>query len=182
MYQGANATALQSQQWLGESLIRLMENKPYQSIPIGAICKEADLSRQTFYNVFDSKEEVLRFCLRTQYEKQFRRLARQQILTVEEVVKAFAVVAENHQLLRLMVENQLDGVLAEEMTRCVSLFASRFVKQEKQNEMLPYSEALLSGGLGHLLVYWFRQEAPISIEKLAQLITEFLEGNLFLPA
>lgn len=69
MYQGNNATALRSQEWLCESLAKLMGVQPYASITIGAICKHADLSRQTFYNVFDSKEEVLRFCLRRQYEK-----------------------------------------------------------------------------------------------------------------
>lgn len=89
------------------------------------------------------------------------------------------VVAENQKLLRLMVENGLDGILADEMTRCVSLFAGRFVRDAQNNEALAYSEVLLSGALGHLLVYWFRQDQPISIEKLTQLISEFLEGNLF---
>ena len=180
MYQGKNSTARQSQQWLGESLIRLMEQKPYSAITIGAICKEADLSRQTFYNVFENKEEVLRFCLRQQYEKQFQRFAAQEVITVGEIVGAFAVVvAEKQKLLRMMIENQLDSILADEITRCVALFAGKFVKKEQQGERLSYSEVLLSGALGHLLVYWFQQERPISIEQLTQLITEFLEGQLF---
>ena len=180
MYQGKNSTALQSQQWLGESLVRLMAQKPYTAITIGAICKEADLSRQTFYNVFESKEDVLRFCLRKQYEKQFQRFINQDVITVGEIVSAFAVVvAENQDLLRRMIENQLDGILTDEITRCIALFAGKFVKKEQQREQLPYSEVLLSGALGHLLVYWFRQEQPISIEQLTQLITEFLEGQLF---
>ena len=180
MYQGKNSTALQSQQWLGESLIRLMNRTPYTAITIGAICREADLSRQTFYNVFESKEEVLRFCLRRQYEKQFQRFADQNGITVGEIVGAFAVVvAENQNLLRRMIENQLDSILADEITRCVALFAGKFVKKEQQGERLAYSEVLLSGALGRLLVYWFRQDQPISMEQLTQLITEFLEGQLF---
>lgn len=179
MYQGNNGVAIQSQHWLGEALTKLMEQQSYQNITIGAICSQADLSRQTFYNVFDSKEEVLRFCLRSCYEKQFRRFADQQTISVGEIVGAFAVVvAVNQKLLRLMVENKLDGILVDEMTQCVSLFAGRFVRQEKKDETLPYIEALLSGALGQLLVYWFRQETPISIEKLTKLITEFLEGKL----
>ena len=180
MYQGNNATAIQSQQWLGEGLVRLMSQQPYAAITIGAICKEADLSRQTFYNVFDSKEEVLRFCLRQQYEKQFRRFAGHEKITVEEIVGAFAVVvAENQTLLRLMIENHLDSVLADEITQCVALFAGKFVNKDRGTERLAYSEALLSGALGHLLVYWFRQEQPFSIGQLTRLITDFLEGKLF---
>ena len=180
MYQGKNTTALQSQRWLGEGLVRLMERMAYGEITIGALCKEADLSRQTFYNVFDSKEEVLRFCLKSQYEKQFLRFQKQTSITVEELVGAFgAVVAENESLLRRMIENQLQGILAEEITKCVSLFAGRFVNQKKRDDMLPYAEIMLSGALGQLLVYWFRQERPISMEELTRLITEFLEGKLF---
>lgn len=180
MYQGSNPTALQSQQWLGESLISLMKSTPYPQITIGSICTGADLSRQTFYNVFESKEEVLRFCLRSQYEKQFHRFAKQQSISVGEIVGAFAVVvAENQELLRLMVKSKLDGIIADEMTKCVSLFAGQFVKQDKRNETLPYAEALLSGALGHLLVFWFQEEEPISIEKLTRLITDFLAGDLF---
>ena len=180
MYQGKNNTAIQSQQWLGESLVRLMSQTSYPAITVGAICKEADLSRQTFYNVFENKEEILRFCLRQQYEKQFQRFADQDVITVGEIVGAFAVVvAENQNLLRRMIENQLDSVLADEITRCVALFAGKFVKKEQPGERLAYSEVLLSGALGHLLVYWFRQEQPISMEELTQLITEFLEGQMF---
>ena len=180
MYQGNNVTAIQSQQWLGEGLVRLMVQQPYSAITIGAICKEADLSRQTFYNVFDSKEEVLRFRLRQQYEKQFQRFANQEMITVGEIVGAFAVVvAENQNLLRLMIENHLDSVLADEITQCVALFAGKFVSKDRGTERLAYSEALLSGALGHLLVYWFRQAQPISIVQLTQLITDFFEGKLF---
>ena len=180
MYQGNNGTAIQSQQWLGEGLIRLMSQQPYAAITIGAICKEADLSRQTFYNVFESKEEVLRFCLRQQYEKQFRRFAGHEKITVAEIVEAFAVVvAENQNLLRMMIENHLDSILADEITQCVALFAGKFVKKEQNNEQLPYAEALLSGALGHLLVYWFRQEQPISMEQFAGVISDFLQGNLY---
>ena len=180
MYQGNNVTAIQSQQWLGEGLVRLMAQQSYAAITIGAICKEADLSRQTFYNVFDSKEEVLRFCLRQQYEQQFRRFAGHEKITVEEIVEAFAVVvAENQNLLRLMIENHLDSILADEITKCVTWFAGRFVRKGCGADRLAYSEALLSGALGHLLVYWFRQAQPISIEQLTQLITDFLEGKLF---
>ena len=67
MYRGSNPSALQSQQWIVDSLISLMEVKPYQQITIMDICKRADLSRQTFYNVFSQKEDVLRFCMQKEY-------------------------------------------------------------------------------------------------------------------
>ena len=73
MYVGNNATAIRSQKWIVDSLLSLMEQKPYAEITVRDICKAADLSRQTFYNVFDSKDEVLCFRLRNEYQRQFAR-------------------------------------------------------------------------------------------------------------
>ena len=58
MYSGTNPTALQSQRWIADSLTGLMLEKSYARITIQDICKRADLSRQTFYNFFNSKESI----------------------------------------------------------------------------------------------------------------------------
>lgn len=178
MYYGTNPTALQSRQWIVESLIALMEVKPYKQITIMDICKKADLSRQTFYNVFDQKEDVLRFCLQGEYGRQFQSVENHAVITVEEIVAAFAAVLQkNEKLLSLMIQNGLDTIISDEIAKCVSLFADRFVVNP--DEELSYSKAILSGALAHLLVYWFRQDTPISLQQLTMLLSDFLEGRLF---
>ncbi|WP_148129013.1 TetR/AcrR family transcriptional regulator, partial [Nosocomiicoccus sp. HMSC067E10] len=52
-------SVIQSQQWIYESLIKLMQEKSFNSISIGEITKLADLDRTTFYRNFDSKEDIL---------------------------------------------------------------------------------------------------------------------------
>lgn len=179
MYQGNNPTALQSQHWIADSLLMLMQEKPYAQITIQNICKRADLSRQTFYNMFDSKEEVLRFCLREQYEQQLHRFSSKPMISLHETVEVFASVLDgNRTLLQSMLDNQLGGIIADEIAKCVSLFADRFVSHKDQN--LPYSEALLSGALAHLLLCWFQQRHPISIQALTELLSAFLSGQLYL--
>lgn len=180
MYRGNNVTALQSQRWLRDALIDLMNEKAYSSITIADICKHADLSRQTFYNVFDNKDEVIRFSLRENYEKQFRMLENRETLSVKEMVDAFiSALNENKILLNDIVNNNLENLLADELTQCIALFAGKFVRKEQQDDLFPYSEIMLSGALGQLLVYWIRQDTPISTEKMAILITNFLNGKLY---
>ena len=130
--------------------------------------------------MFEQKEDVLRFCLRGEYRQQFHSLENHRVITVEEIVGAFVCVLEkNEKLLSLMIKNRLDAIVADEIAKCVSLFANRFVKDSAKKPQLAYSEVILSGALAHLLTYWFRQEDAISLEQLTQLITEFLEGKLF---
>ena len=180
MYRGNNPTAIQSQNWLAESLIVLMEEKPFSQITVQDICKKADLSRQTFYNFFSAKEEILRYCLQQKYEEQFSKYSDSLTISIGEIVEAFTdVLTENKQLLNLMVNNGLDGIIADEISKCISLFANRFVNSEHSKEILPYSESLLSGALAHLLVFWFQQEKPISQNALNEILTDFLDGNLY---
>lgn len=180
MYVGNNATAIRSQRWIVDSLLSLMEQKPYAEITVRDICKKADLSRQTFYNVFDSKDEVLCFRLRNEYQRQFARFCNNESITVPEIVEAFtAVLLEDKRVLSLMIDNGLEDIISSEISKCVSMFASRFVKAENDNELLPYSIALVSGALAEMLVYWFKRDEPISIDKLTSLLTDFLSGNLY---
>lgn len=65
MYRGNNVTAIQSQRWLGEALIDLMKEKAYSAITIADICKRADLSRQTFYNVVPLFRNYAKWCTGT---------------------------------------------------------------------------------------------------------------------
>ena len=180
MYQGGNPIALQSQQWLVDSLILLMKEKPYEKITVSDICKKADLSRQTFYNFFPTKEEILKSCLRQEYERQFSLLCGQEALSIREVVEAFIqVLTGNQELLNVMLANRLDAIILEEIIKCVALFADRFATKEPVNELRPYGEALLSGALAQLLIYWLRQDETLSIDKLTKVLTDFLSGNLY---
>lgn len=64
MYCGNNKTALASQRQIAEAMLRLLDEQPYGDISVSAICKQADVSRQTFYSLFQSKENVITFALR----------------------------------------------------------------------------------------------------------------------
>ena len=61
MYTGKNPSALRSKDWLRKALLQLLEEQKYTQITIKEICVRADLSRQNFYQMFDSKDEVMEY-------------------------------------------------------------------------------------------------------------------------
>ena len=65
MYRGSNPIARTSQQNIADALVRLLQRMPYSSITISAICREADVSRQTFYSLFSSRENIVLYLLDT---------------------------------------------------------------------------------------------------------------------
>ncbi|MGN0572177.1 MAG: TetR/AcrR family transcriptional regulator [Candidatus Fimenecus sp.] len=178
MYQGKNPSALRSQQWLTDSLLCLMTEKPFAQITISEICKNADVSRQTFYNFFETKEDILRFNIRKKCEEQFAKFT--EIPTMQETVDLIAeLLEENRKPLSDLVQNNLDSILFSEMVKCVNLFAEKFVLKGDEDSSFSYRVVLLSGALANLLVYWFREEEPISTTELTQLLVGFLSGELY---
>lgn len=180
MYLGKNKTALQSMDWISDALTKLMLSQPYSKISIRDICEASRLSRQTFYNLFDTKEEVMHYCLQKQYEKQLQRLPNDTSLTMNDIIETFiAFGEENHLLLDYMIDNHLDGIITKEIANCISIYVTRFVNTETDSELLPYSIALLSGALAQLQLYLFQQDQPLNREKLLNLLTDFFHGNIY---
>ena len=59
MYQGSNKSALLSQKLISEAMLRLLEEKTFNDISVSDLCREAQVSRQTFYSLFGTKENVV---------------------------------------------------------------------------------------------------------------------------
>ena len=58
MYCGCNPTALSSQTQISEALTRLLAEKSYTKITVSELCRASGVSRQTFYSLFSSMENV----------------------------------------------------------------------------------------------------------------------------
>ena len=180
MYEGKNPTALQSQRWLVESLLSLMEEKPFSKITVMDICRKADLSRQTFYNFFTDKEEILRYFLQQQYMAELAKYEGRNNVSIQEIVSSFLfVLMKNDKIFTYMLDNDLSILIAEEITKCVNAFANHFVSENRKNKMLIYSEALLAGAIGNILVCWLKQEERATQEELTELLYQFFKGELY---
>ena len=52
-----------SREWIAEAFYALLQKKDYDSITVSEIAQKADLSRRTFYRVFDSKQDIITYLL-----------------------------------------------------------------------------------------------------------------------
>ncbi len=123
MYQGNNQIAKRSQEWLAKSLLEILQTKEYTKISIKDICDKADLSRQTFYQMFDSKEEVARYAI--QFLKNMALPSCCSTFDSSEDMKAAARqfasgVRENKNIILLYRKNNLQHILYDELSKTLS--------------------------------------------------------------
>ena len=63
-----------------EAAVRCFRRKGYEDVSVNDICQEADVARSTFYRIFSSKKDVIRY--------RFEHTEANQIVSIEELLAA----------------------------------------------------------------------------------------------
>ena len=176
MYKGKNPLAIQSRNWMTEAVFSLMEEQPYHKISIGAICKKADLSRQTFYNCFHEKDDIFRFYLKSHFIKISEKLIATNQIRIEDFTDSYSdFFIGNEKFLKLMVEHHLEYLIFEEVSGYISILVSKF-SIDAHPRKCKYGQAFISGALTQTLIYWIKDPDPISSNELSELLVKLLSG------
>ena len=179
MYEGNNPTALHSREWLVDALLFLMEKQNYAKISVKDICNKADLSRQTFYNFFKCKDDIIRFCIHQCYAEMMESLSEKTPVKLADITKQLTeTLYRNQRLMRLIVLHGLDYLLEIELVSVIQVFAAQ-MSSGSEGELDLYATAFLSGAIAHMILYWFKAEKPASQEQLSELLYSILTGKYF---
>ncbi|MBQ9327107.1 MAG: TetR/AcrR family transcriptional regulator [Solobacterium sp.] len=179
MYQGTNPSALRSRAWITEALMELLKTKTYQEITVKDICRKADLSRQTFYQIFESKDEVMIFQF-SELFSQFRESGKAfSEVTLKELSIRFYEFFQTHQeFLGVLIENNMSYLLEQEFERYlpqIDLF-----RRINETEPYPdYSISYLAGALSRILIHWYEKGLDLPSEVLGSLTEQIVSGSAF---
>lgn len=162
-----------------DALLSLMREQPYATISVANICQRAGLSRQTFYNFFNEKDDILRFCLEECFEGMSQELQDKNELQMTDITDRFArFFGEHEELLTLMVNHGLDNIIAQSFSVSIETFASQFTPKEKTHRCI-YGNAFFSGALTRLLITWFNDTERLNPEELSELLLSIFSGDYF---
>lgn len=182
MYCGSNKTALQSQRQIAGAMMALIREKPYAEITISELCKTAGISRQTFYSLFTSRENVITFTLQTNAcdspdiaplpESGGRTSA------LQRLCRGYSeYLLRNRDLIKLLVENRLEYLLVdsffEAMDRCECFLPGC------DPCLRDYAGSFYAGGIAFLARRYALQGCTGSAEELEKLLMTLFTGALF---
>ena len=176
MYCGCNPTALSSQKQISDTLIRLMGEKPYSSITICELCRESGISRQTFYSLFRSIENVVLFTLRQRacdFPDQTDAAG-----SLEQFCRCYSrYICANRDLLKLLVENDIVWMLYDSIYE--SLLCRQRCSPDAADNLFPYAAHFLAGGLTGLVRQYCAESAAVSDEALYAILHDLVTGAYF---
>ena len=175
MYTGNNPTAIRSKEWFIHALLELLEEKSYDKINIKELCQKADLSRQTFYQLFDSKEEVMRCFIRKQFQPMMHP---ESSYTTNSLTKSLALYfSQNRYFIQMIYKNHLIHLFGDELSNLLTCIADQ-IDPDRDKKTRRIANAFLSGALTQAFFIW-SQEENISEQEFLILIEQILSGNYY---
>ena len=179
MYEGSNKTALLSQKLITEAMLRLLENKTFSEINVSDICREADVSRQTFYTNFGTKDNVILHilscnCRYTPEQKQQECRGK----SFRDFCEGYSrYIIEHRRIIELLVRNDMIHYLYDIQYR-EFLDCEHFVHDIQGDERL-YLVDFIAGGLSSIAKNYILTGGTADGEFLMELMLRLFGGEYF---
>lgn len=145
-----------------ETLIRLLKKQKLKDITIVSLCQEMNISRKTFYQYFDTIEDVLYAMVDRELRGGFLCLE-----ITPEIDKFFIFWKKQKWLLDILQKNELSQVLVDR-----AYFISNFTNKEEQFTTQNMKSAGWISAIITVLILWHHGGMQQSPEEMQQLLYE----------
>lgn len=166
---------------LADILIRLCEKRPLQNLSVTDILKEAQISRQTFYNHFQDKNDLIQYVYQSKVLSVWERpdaYNNYQKYCVEYFSRMMELKFFLTQACKMKDQNNLSDYIIE----YANYWESRWFHSQAEEEIFPIENQLWIDyhcyGMMHLVISWILSGMKTSPEKMAELVTDFRDATL----
>jgi len=169
---------------LGDALVALILEKPYEQITIKEITERAEVAYITFFRHYDSIDELLMqvlgkgmAALRTEIERLASHSAAHP--TDAEGALIFAHVARNADLFQILLESPGAAVIRRQVQAEISnTFLRTCPLLHRPDCLIPDVVAAnhIAASLLSLIEFWLAQEMPYSIEQMGKIYGQMING------
>lgn len=179
MYHGINKTALKSQKKILDALLELMEQEEYDNITVKNICKNAGISRQTFYYLFDSKDEIVIYYINSFLEEIEQFINDNSIISIYDLIYTYFTAIDNNQHIKNFISIiNITPLFVDTLLKFMAKI--HFLKTNKQADLKDdYANHFVSSGLHGIFLLWIKNKKDISLKELVTIIESILRGKVF---
>ncbi|HEY8424326.1 MAG TPA: TetR/AcrR family transcriptional regulator [Clostridia bacterium] len=177
---------------LAKALFELLETVPFEKISVMDICEKAMVHRATFYNHFDSKEQLLEYAMEELKESLYQSAVKKDTYENEKemyislIDKVIDFVQENKQkILLVLKQNSFEkaaGFIISSIKKSLKYLINK--NQNEQNYAVPKNMLIdfLSGGITNIGLNWLQSPNPCSKQELMNYFNILLNDKIFSKA
>lgn len=178
MYKGTHKTAVKSQKIIAETFFDMLQERSFYDISIKEICTQANISRQTFYSLFGTKEDVIRFYLTETFNQWRQQAETHGVNSLYDLILFFLLgITEDEKLVQLYSGEILGGILADILKEHLD----KTILYDRGSISVGDSVAnsFIAGGLTMAFRQWHTDADKISIEDVTVFVIKILSGDYF---
>ena len=177
MYQGKNPTALTSQKLLLDTMNELLGEKEFKDISVSELCSRSGVSRQTFYSLFGTKENILLYQLEVINDTRPDPEDDSSISLIETCERFSRYVVSNYEKLKMLIENNLCEVLYTMIYQSMTSCRRSFLTQDEKIQ--EYAAQFVAAGLSSLTQKYIREHKIPDQTELAEIAYKIMSGNIY---
>lgn len=178
MYKGKHKTAVKSQKIIAETFFDMLQERSYYDISIKEICTQANISRQTFYSLYGTKEDVIRFYLTETFNQWRQQAETNGVNSLYDLILFFLLgITEDEKLVQLYSGDVLGSILADILKEHLD----KTILYDKGSLSVGDSVAnsFIAGGLTMAFKQWHADADKLSIEDVTMFVVKILSGDYF---
>lgn len=159
-----------------------MDEENYNDITIKNICKRASISRQRFYFLFESKEEIIIYYLNKFFEEIEQDIDYNNINSLHDIIEYYFKLLYDNKTLRQIIIRESISPYSPIFTKYIVDFLSKMhiIKTNKQaTDEDMYAFYFTATGLNGIVLQWMHNNTDVPVEKLTNTIEAILTGKFF---
>ena len=178
MYQGENKTAQFSQRLIADAMLALLETESFAGLSVTEVCRRAQVSRQTFYSLFGTKEQVLAYALQADccYEPGEREQECRSSCLREFCRGYSRYIVSNRNVLELLVRNDLMHCLYDMQVE--SLLSCRGFMEGLDRMERRYLVDFIASGMSSIARTYVLTGCSLDAASLDRLMVRLFRGDL----
>lgn len=178
MYTGNNKTALCSQRQIAAAFSKLLEDEPWSKITVNEICREANVSRQTFYSLFESRENIVIYILNEKHNFQPGETCTKSEMSLRTLCREYSIyITEREAFLARLVDNGLTYImhdcLADAFLSCGCFMHGQSTLRRK------YAAEYVAGALSGITKIYVKESPDMTADELENVIYSLFSGAFF---
>lgn len=178
-----NIVAIRTQISIANAFLSLLKEYDYEKITVTDICKDADIVRKTFYNNFQSKDNLVHYLISDIFYEIESKVDLRNMSVHQILLTAFQFIMDNRESLLLFYNRGLFRFAYKSVAAYITKdhILTKLNKENIDNRAYKYIAAQISAVLIAVIETWIENEFEEPVEFLAELTEAMMYNPVFAP-